>query len=99
MSEANRFTGTFLLEDSDTASAFDGRSHNEAIPKISDLSKILEFGWAKARTRLRDPLIAASNVYEEKSAGGKKKNDNAESKVVEARPAESAIPASFNPII
>ncbi len=54
---------------------------------------------SQARIRLRDSLIAASTVYEERSAGGKKKNDNGEGKVVETRPAELAIPASFNPII
>jgi hypothetical protein len=53
----------------------------------------------QARIRIRDSLIAASRVYEERSAGGKKKNDNTGSKAVETRPAESAIPASFNPII
>jgi len=53
----------------------------------------------QARIGLRDPLIAASRFYEERSAGGKKKNENNESKAVETRPAESAIPASFNPII
>jgi len=53
----------------------------------------------QARIGLRDPLIAASRFYEERSAGGKKKNDNTESKAVESSPAESAIPASFNPII
>ncbi len=53
----------------------------------------------QARIRLRDALIAASRGYEERSAGGKKKNENNESKAVETRPAESAIPASFNPII
>jgi hypothetical protein len=48
----------------------------------------------QARIRLRDALIAASRVYEEKSAGGKKKSDNTGNSG-----AEQAIPASFNPII
>ncbi|MEP6912583.1 MAG: hypothetical protein ABI923_07500 [bacterium] len=50
----------------------------------------------QARIRLRDALITASRVYEEKNAGGKKKSDN-DNKVDNLAP--SAIPASFNPII
>lgn len=53
----------------------------------------------QARIRLRDPLITASRGYEERSAGGKKKNDNAESKSGGSAGGASAIPASFNPII
>lgn len=49
----------------------------------------------QARIRLRDPLIAASRIYEERSLGGKKSGtDNG------AKPAQSASePASFNPAI
>jgi hypothetical protein len=53
----------------------------------------------QARIRLRDALVAASRIYEERNAGGKKKSDNNDSKAVESSAAESAIPASFNPII
>jgi hypothetical protein len=51
----------------------------------------------QARIRLRDTLIAASRVYEEKTAAGKKKGSD-ENKAVESS-SPSAIPASFNPII
>ncbi len=52
----------------------------------------------QARIRLRDTLIAASRVYEEKNAGGKKKSENSENKA-ESSATASAIPSSFNPII
>ena len=52
----------------------------------------------QARIRLRDALIAASRTYEERNAGGKKKSDD-DNKAGENRAAQSAIPASFNPII
>lgn len=51
----------------------------------------------QARIRLREALIAASRGYEEKTAGGKK-NDNDQNKAAESSPA-SAIPSSFNPTI
>ena len=53
----------------------------------------------QARIRLRDTLVAASRIYEERNAGGKKKNDNNDNKAAGNSAAESAIPASFNPII
>jgi hypothetical protein len=52
----------------------------------------------QARIRLREALIAASRGYEEKTAGGKKKNDNDENKAAESS-APSATPSSFNPTI
>jgi hypothetical protein len=52
----------------------------------------------QARIRLRDTLIAASRVYEAKTAGGKEQNSNDENKPAESS-AASAIPSSFNPII
>ncbi|MDQ2936173.1 MAG: hypothetical protein M3R67_01545 [Acidobacteriota bacterium] len=51
----------------------------------------------QARIRLRDALIAASRAYEAKTSG-KKKDDNNESKSGNDT-AQSAIPASFNPIV
>jgi len=50
----------------------------------------------QARIRLRDAVIAASRVYEERNAGGNKKSD--ESKAPE-NPSTGGTPASFNPII
>jgi len=50
----------------------------------------------QARIRLRDALIAASRVYEERNAGSKKKGDG--SKAPE-NSSTGGIPASFNPII
>lgn len=47
----------------------------------------------QARIKLRDTLIAASRGYEEKNAGGKKDENKS------ANAGQSAIPASFNPII
>jgi hypothetical protein len=53
----------------------------------------------QARIRLRDALIAASRIYEEKnSAGNKKSNANA-NQPEPAATSQSAIPASFNPIV
>ncbi|MDQ6652190.1 MAG: hypothetical protein M3Y84_05540 [Acidobacteriota bacterium] len=52
----------------------------------------------QARIRLRDALIAASRIYEEKTSG-KKKNDSNESKSAVNSAAPSTIPASFNPIV
>jgi len=51
----------------------------------------------QARIRLRDALVAASRIYEESKEHGKKKSDN--NKAGESSAPESAIPASFNPII
>lgn len=51
----------------------------------------------QARVRLRDALIAASRVYEAKTAGGQEKDGNDENKPAES--SASAIPSSFNPII
>ncbi|MEP6817895.1 MAG: hypothetical protein ABJA18_00075 [bacterium] len=50
----------------------------------------------QARIRLRDTLVAASRIYEERNSGGKKKDDGAGSG---NSPDPSAIPASFNPAI
>ena len=52
----------------------------------------------QARIRLRDALMAASRVFEEKNSGGNKKSDSHESQVGTNATA-SAIPASFNPIV
>ena len=52
----------------------------------------------QARIRLRDALIIASRTYEERNASGKKKSDN-DNKAGGNRAGQSAIPASFNPII
>ena len=51
----------------------------------------------QARIRLRDALIAASRIYEERNEHGKKKSDD--NKAEKNSAAASAIPASFNPII
>jgi hypothetical protein len=53
----------------------------------------------QARIKLREALLAASRIYDEKNSGGKKKNDNQQSKPTENAGEESAIPASFNPIV
>ena len=53
----------------------------------------------QARISLRDALIAASRTYEERNAGGKKKDNNSGSKAVESSAAPSALPSSFNPAI
>jgi hypothetical protein len=52
----------------------------------------------QARIRLRDALIAASRVYEEKNSAGKKTGDT-NRKPEPATTSQSAIPASFNPIV
>lgn len=58
----------------------------------------------QARIRLRDALISASRIYEEKNSG-KKKDDSKkdDTKTSDTKPAESAvqtaIPSSFNPVI
>lgn len=49
----------------------------------------------QARVRLRDALIAASKVYEEKSSGAKQNDDGQHAGTA----AESEVPSSFNPII
>jgi len=51
----------------------------------------------QARIGLRDALIAASKIYEEKAARGEK-NDNG-TKQAERGASQAAIPASFNPIV
>jgi hypothetical protein len=53
----------------------------------------------QARIHLREALIAASRVYEEKNSGGKKKSGTNENKAGESGTLDSSIPASFNPII
>lgn len=52
----------------------------------------------QARIRLRDALIAASRIYEQKTSA-KKKNDKNESKSNVNDTGQSGIPASFNPIV
>ncbi len=49
----------------------------------------------QARIRVRDALIAASRVYEEKNSGGKKRSDETKG----AENPTGGIPASFNPLI
>jgi hypothetical protein len=49
----------------------------------------------QARIRLKDTLIAASRIYEERNSGGKQKDDSTGG----VSPDPSAIPASFNPAI
>ena len=52
----------------------------------------------QARIRLRDALMAASRVFEEKTSSANTKNDN-KGKPSGSGATPSAIPASFNPII
>jgi hypothetical protein len=52
----------------------------------------------QARIRLRDALIVASRVYENKSSGAKKSNNN-ETKALDSDNSKAAMPASFNPIV
>jgi hypothetical protein len=53
----------------------------------------------QARIRLREALIAASRVYEERNSTTKKTGDANAGKPEPATTAPSAIPASFNPIV
>ena len=53
----------------------------------------------QARIRLRDALIAASRIYEEKNSASNKKSNTNASKPEPATTSQSAIPASFNPIV
>jgi len=53
----------------------------------------------QARIRLRESLIAASRVYEEKNSASNKKGDANAGKPEPATPSQSTIPASFNPIV
>ncbi|MFN2492859.1 MAG: TolB family protein [Pyrinomonadaceae bacterium] len=48
----------------------------------------------QARIKLRDALISASRIYEEKTSSGKKKTEGNERTT-----AESAVPSSFNPVV
>ena len=52
----------------------------------------------QARLHLREALIAASRIYEEKISG-KKKNDNNENKSGISGAGQSALPSSFNPVV
>jgi hypothetical protein len=52
----------------------------------------------QGRLSLRDALITASLVYDQKSVGTKK-IDNANQKLVAAQPTVEDVPASFNPIV
>jgi hypothetical protein len=51
----------------------------------------------QARIRLRDPLLAASRVFDEKTSGGNKNNETQPGG--SSSTSASAIPASFNPIV
>lgn len=53
----------------------------------------------QARMRLREALIAASRVYEERNSTTKKTGDAKAGKPEPAATSPSAIPASFNPIV
>jgi hypothetical protein len=54
----------------------------------------------QARIRLRDALISASRIYEEKTSRKQDdKNDKGDNKASENSAAKSDIPSSFNPII
>lgn len=53
----------------------------------------------QARVRLRDALITASRAYEAKAAAPAKENAGTDSAAGASSPVESAIPASFNPVI
>lgn len=54
----------------------------------------------QARIRLRDALIAASRVYEEKNSGKRSDSDaSQQSNTGESSTGRSAVPASFNPTI
>src|SRR6266550_2374112 len=52
----------------------------------------------QARIRLRDALMTASRIFEEKNSGGNKKNTN-NIQAGGSNTAAAAIPASFNPIV
>jgi hypothetical protein len=53
----------------------------------------------QARIRLREALIAASRVYEEKNSANSKKGDANARKPEAVTTSQSATPASFNPIV
>ena len=53
----------------------------------------------QARIRLRDALIAASKIYEEKNSGGNKTVEPNSNKPQSESTSASAVPASFNPIV
>lgn len=53
----------------------------------------------QARIRLRDALVSASKIYEEKNATSNKPGQSNASKPESATTPASAIPASFNPIV
>ena len=54
----------------------------------------------QARIRLRDALVNASRIYEEKSLGAKKKDETNSNDTKPAESAaQSAVPSSFNPAI
>ena len=63
---------------------------------------IYDAGGAKptqARIRLRDALLTASRVHEEKAAGANKSSNGNDSHGGGSNPATSSAPASFNPIV
>jgi hypothetical protein len=53
----------------------------------------------QARIRLRDALISASKIYEEKNSASNKTGESNANKPEPASTSASAIPASFNPIV
>ncbi len=53
----------------------------------------------QGRIRLRDALIVASRSYEEKNAAATKKSDDNTNTTPPVAASQSAIPASFNPIV
>jgi Tol biopolymer transport system component len=53
----------------------------------------------QARIRLRDALLTASRIFEEKTSGGNKKGENNDNQSAGTATSPSAIPPSFNPIV
>lgn len=53
----------------------------------------------QARIRLREALLAASKVHEEKTSGANKKSDSSDSQASVSSTPSDSIPASFNPIV
>jgi Tol biopolymer transport system component len=53
----------------------------------------------QGRIRLHEALLTASRVFEEKTTGGNKKSDDANSTSAGANTSTAAIPASFNPFV
>jgi len=53
----------------------------------------------QARIPLRDALIAASLIYQEKHSSGKKNSNGSDKKTSEAGAQQVSVPSSFNPIV